>query len=125
MTQQRLSFGVLAEAEQLWHRLLKRIEQTASAHGKGEVAATLEMPFSSFSNALRERNRSAFKALHLVALVLMDDGDTILRELASAKGYELVRQIKLTPEEQLRRLREQVRRRFGEVGEQLLDEVER
>jgi hypothetical protein len=124
MRQARLPFGPMDEAEAVYQRVLRRLEEVAAARGKGEVAGALGMGFPTFSNALRDRNRSRFDAVELIAQMVLDDTGTIIAELAEALGFDRVqRKRKLTPEQKLARAEERMRRRLGDrVTEEILGE---
>lgn len=118
-----IRFGPLIDAEPVHQQVLRAIEALASGLGKGAVADQLQMSDATFSHALRDRNRCAFKALHLIALILLDEGDTILEVLAQAKGKTLHRRRQLSDAEKLERLQSHLRRRLGELGAEIADEA--
>lgn len=123
MSQKRLPFGVVAEGEQLYYRFLQRAEQMSSALGKGEVASAIGMEFPTFSNALRDRNRCHFRGPQICGLILLDEQDLGLGELAAAKEKILMPRRPLTAEERYRRLAERLRRKLGQLGDELIEEA--
>lgn len=118
-----IRFGALIDAEPIHQEVLRAIESLASSLGKGAVADQLQMGDATFSHALRDRNRCSFKALHLIALILLDEGDTVLEILAQAKGKTLHRRRQLSDAEKLERLQSHLRRRLGELGAEIADEA--
>lgn len=125
MTAEQLAirFGALVDAEPVYGKLLKLIEQVTSGLGKGAVADQLQLTDAFFSQALRDRNRCSFKALHLVAMILLDEGDTILEALAQAKGKTLHRRRQLSDAEKVERLTSALRKKLGELGEEIAAEA--
>lgn len=121
--QLRIRFGALVDSEALYQEVLRAIEALASGLGKGAVADQLQMPDATFSHALRDRNRCHFKAAHLVALILLDEGDAILELLARAKGKTLHRKRQRTDAESLELLKSFLRKRLGELGEEITREA--
>jgi hypothetical protein len=118
-----IRFGALVDSEPLYASILKLIEALSSGIGKGAVADQLQLTDTFFSQALRDRNRCSFKALHLVALILLDDGDTILEALAQAKGKTLHRRRQKTDAEKVEALVSALRRKLGELGEAIAAEA--
>lgn len=123
MKQQALPFGVLPQAMELYIELLAIIEEDSSGPGKAKVAEAIGMRAPTFSNALRNRNDTTFKAVHFVALLLMDKSDRMLEAIARSKGKTLHPVRPLTDAEKLERLQAYVRKRLGDLGEEICDEA--
>lgn len=107
------------KARNLLLEMLRHLDAAAETRQKQQVAAELDLAPSSLSNILKGRQRC--QAEQLVGMLLMDDTDAALSAFAAARGYEL-RRVE-TPEEQLRRLRDVMRRELGPLADRLEKEA--
>ena len=113
-----MRFGLMAQAEALLAKVCGDLERAVEQHQKNVVAPELDVSPTHLRNLLAGVKKMS--ALQLIALMVgFDDGDYSLKRLAASKGYGLKRL--QSPEEQLERLREVMRRRVGNVA----DEIER
>ena len=117
MSQIPMGFGPLERARAFLAELMRDLDAACEAQRKKTVAAELDLAPSTLSNILA--GRKSCSAELLLALLDLDDGDHALKRMAARRGYALRRLA--TPEEQLERLREVMRRRVGNVA----DEIER
>lgn len=120
-----LDFGEDARARETWARVLRRVSEVVALVTVKEVAYRLNTSPSTLCDALAERERKNLHARQLVQLLAMPEGEAVFRELADALGWEVKRKAPMTSAEELARLKELIKQRLGDLGEQLLAEVRR
>lgn len=120
--------GPSDQARATWRRMLDVLRAVIARLGLKEVAFACDVSASQLADALAERDRKGVRAEWLpVVLQLANEveREALLSELAGGAGYVVERRVNLTPEQRIERLEALVRKRFGEAGADLVDEVTR
>lgn len=118
-----LEFGDDARAREAWARVLRRVNLLVDSLTVKEVAYRLNTQPSTLCDALAERERKNLHARQLVQIMAMQEGESLLAEIADALGYEVKRKAPLSPAEQLARLEAAVKSKLGQLGEELVKEA--
>jgi hypothetical protein len=105
-SQAELPFASGADADNRWAHLLNILRSTVDELGLKQVAYDLDTSPSQLSNSLAERDRHHVPARWLVYLATRSRHDDIPGFFAGLRGLELSTPPVMTPEEELRRLRE-------------------
>lgn len=127
MSQLALDYGIADKARAMHRALLDILRSVVARVSLKEVAFMLDTSPSMVADALAERERKGVRLEWLpVLLGVADDGEReeILKLLADPFGFTVQRRRKLTPTERLRVIEARLVKKFGEAGEQFLDEVE-
>jgi hypothetical protein len=128
VSQLDLEYGHDHRADEGWRRVLGAVRAGIESIGLKEFAFRADERPQLVSDALAGRDRKHPKMEWLVRLVLAVPEYhrmAIVGELAGLIGCDLVKRRVLTPEEELRALKERVRLELGAVGERLISEVTR
>lgn len=105
-TQPELPFGVGSDADRQWTALLAIIRDVVDEVGLKQCAFDLDVSPSQLSHALNERERHHVPARWLVYFVRRSRHDDLPAFFAQLRGLELVARPTISPEEELRRLKE-------------------
>lgn len=105
-SQGELPFSVGADADNRWINLLAILRSVVEEIGLKQVAYDLDTSPSQVSNALNERDRHHVPARWLVYLASKSRNDDLAWFFAELRGLSLTTPPALTPEEELRRLKE-------------------
>ena len=112
------------EAEQAYGEILKICRSIADRIGRKEVAFELDLRGSSLDNALADRDRHSLKARQILYFLLKDSSGELITKLATLAGFEAKRaQPVLTAEQKLDLLKARIRKRLGNVADEIIDEA--
>lgn len=120
-SQMDLDFPEVCLMNEQWPKLLETITNVANAVGRKKIVHDLEVSRSALDNILTDRDRHALKAKHLIYLLLCDETGMILKQLADLTNHKVEPKRKLTPEERGRAIEEEVLRKLGPMGQEIID----
>ncbi len=123
--QMELDFPKVCTMHEQWPVLLELVRQVAVDVGRKQIGGDLKMGRSVLDNTLLDRDRHSLKAKHLIYYLLSDESGRMIRLLANLCGQQVLPRKPLTPEEKLRALEATVRRRLGDLGDEILAEAAR
>jgi hypothetical protein len=125
-TQPDLPFATGVDSDTRWTALLATIRDVVDEIGLKQCAFDLDVSPSQLSHALNERERHHVPARWLVYLVTRSRHDDLPLFFASLRGLDLVARPVISPEEELRRLKEAMAECLGaDVREVIARKVRR
>lgn len=123
-----LTYDPASEGGSVWKDELAWLRRAVDVLGHKHVAAELDIAPSTLTDALLERERKSIKGEWIAKIRHMcSDGlrQEWLRIVAKPLGYEVERMATMTPEEELRRMRELMQREAPMLLKALDKEIRR
>ena len=99
-----------------WDKARRLIAEAIDEIGTKQAAFDLDMQPSLLLHCLAERDRHRISGKVVVYAVAHQRSGNLLRFLAATSGREVITPESMTPEEELIRTKEAVRRLFGDAG---------
>lgn len=113
-------FTVPVGDEAQWAKALRLIAEAIDEIGTKQAAFDMDMQPSLLLHSLAERDRHRISGRVLLYALTHAKSDDLLRYLAATRGREVTAPEVMTPEEELIRTKEAIRRLFGDGGAALI-----